>query len=222
MGYGCRCLYPGSEVCCLSIARWLSPFRDTDADVTFTTLRAQVLFYIQAAALISEVSGLPIGSALLKKNGYWMPALLGLSISTLSCVLLIWLPTVSKKTNHHIAGGVEEITETSRTGLSEGDTSPHSPKSSIQPHQSLGKRLLRSIKSRSAGIVEVLKLVFTNPTLCIGFLSLAATNGIVSVTSFLPQFVSKRFGWTIGDVSTSLLSHNYTSITPPPQSVPPV
>lgn len=160
------------------------------ADCSSPEFRAVVLYYIQATVLLSLVFGQPLGGIALKRLGYWIPSITGYCLMFASCIILCWMPTVSKTNNHHVTGGEEEAMEIT------GDQVSHS-ESGRNTSQKLRSQILSGLHS----IHEVIMLVATNNTLFLGLATFLMTKAGSSIIEFLPQFASKRFGWEISDAS---------------------
>ena len=161
-----------------------------------------MLFLVQGFTLAATLVGPPIGIAALKNLGYREGGMIGLLISTVSSVFIAWMPSVAKQNHRHVIGGQEEILEVN------GGPTMDEP-GAEQLEQSWYHRLLSKINSSFSQIVRVCELVLGNSSLRIGMIILVCTKVSDPLVQLMPQYTSKRFGWTLGDVS---LPHSISSV----------
>ena len=164
-----------------------------------------MFFLIQATVFAAQLAGPPLGILALKNLSYWPAAFIGNAVSLVSLIPIAWMPTLAMTKARHVTGGQEEINETD--GESPGAQAPQDDDS-----DSLLKRLVSRIVYGLSEIAKILELVVTNPTLRVGMVMLFISRITVPIISFLPQYASKRFTWTIADVSSPVLSRS-TSTT---------
>ena len=156
-----------------------------------------MLFYIQASILAAQLAGPPLGILALKNLSYWRAAFIGDAIVFVSLIPIAWLPTLAMTKARHVAGGQEEINET------DGQT-PSDQALQGDPNEGLLKRLASRIMYGLSEIAKVLELVVTNPTLRVGMVMAFVSKIGEPTMTFLPQYASKHFTWTIADVSSPL------------------
>lgn len=145
-------------------------------------LRATALFRLTSTVIVSEVLATPV-SAYLMASDPWLPFMLGLGVSTLGSLAAFLMPETLNDAKSKI-----DLT----TVTSEDETqSSLNGKTSVKQY----------IKGRFQDLQDSARLIIGSPAIAICLFALFVTSISKQSTSLLLLYTSKRFNWSIADVS---------------------
>lgn len=155
--------------------------------------RATIFFQIQAAVLISELSAPPIGSVLMTHN-LWLPMFLGLAIQAFCIGVALLIPETR---------GFFTSTEVTPVVSPEEIEPCISAKDNAEEEEMRAEGMKLSPIEQFREAIKFLQHNWAVTLLVLTFL--IASIGRQSMSVFL-QYVSKRYGWILANVSTRSFS----------------
>ena len=138
-----------------------------------------------AFVIVSELAGTPIASLLMTVTNIWVPSLLGYGICWLA-VPMVWLVPENRTPKMETAGVPSEIEEHTQDG---------EPESS-----SWSFTLRRQWRSAVSECNKIWLLIFHNTNVVLGLIAFLTSRLSPQLVSFLPQYVSKRYNWSLAQV----------------------
>jgi len=157
---------------------------------SLTISRAYAFFQITAATLVATVAGVPLAYWLMKYS-VWLPMVIGACVVIFGVLFIFLLPeTLDRHQVHRPSGhgAQESLLPSSSTEQEEDEEAP----------ASFSKKNLSGILLR----IEESRFVFKSPLLCaLAFTFLVRRLDRDSI-QLLFQLASKRFNWSLGEVSS--------------------
>lgn len=149
--------------------------------------RATALFRITSVAILCEILATPVSAYLMTRDP-WTPYMLGLGIATLGAFSALLMPETLPE--------AKSKTSSADAVVEEETHSDPSAKRSMRQH----------IKGKLRGFLESTQFVTGSPAITVCLFSLFITSISKQSTSLLLQYTSKRFHWSIADVSSVLVA----------------
>lgn len=170
------------------------PSKARDCRAYVSIHRSKAFFYFMATVVAAELAGTPIATLLMTKASNWTALVVGYVIMCL-CSPIIWLISEKPPENPHISAAVEHWP--GRTNCDD-DEGPIRSQDGVNSNRlNLPSRLWQKWDSVSAELRSSFHLLFHNRNIVFGMMAFLASRLNPQLIYIMPQYVSKRYDWTI-------------------------
>lgn len=161
-------------------------------ECTFDVSRVVTFFYLRAVVLLTEVVAPPFGTFLMEKYSIWTPLLLALPALGLGFLFILVMPPLPVRQPPAYPDGESEDGPLSRDDVSA------SKETGVQAFAR------KSLREGYHTVRETGQVVFSNRVVACSVLAFTVSKFGREMVDFLPQYTSKRLGWSFAKVSVQV------------------
>lgn len=164
----------------------------------FFPVRATAFFYAMATVTVAELAGSPIASLLMSNASNWTALLVGYVIMCVSTPVIWFAPERKRLSEDDLSvPGVHQFNSPNDNGY-DGTMPNHAL---VQANEAtFSTRYREKLISAAIELRSLGHLLFQNKNVLYGLLAFLTSRITPQLVYIMPQYVSKRYGWSIAEV----------------------